>query len=302
MIFTSFKRVIKNAFINFWRNGLVSLATMLVMMLAIFMAGSLFLFQVLLKSTLTEVEKKVNISVYFKTDAAESDTARLRDLIENLPQVRVVEYMSREEALRIFKERHRDNSLIASALDELDSNPLGANLRVQATNPSEYEGISRFLEEGDFPFIDKVNYRQNKRVFDRLANVLSMTRRVGFGISLALGFIAFLVAFNTVRLAIYNARDEISIMRLVGASSWYVRGPFLVEGIIHGVFASIAITILFWPVTLWIGPRAREFFGGIDLFDYYVSNIFQFFSLLLLVGIALGVLSSFIATRRYLKI
>lgn len=302
MIFTSFKRVIKNAFINFWRNGLVSLATMLVMMLAIFMAGSLFLFQVLLKSTLTEVEKKVNISVYFKTDAAESDTARLRDLVENLPQVRVVEYMSREEALRIFKERHRDNSLIASALDELDSNPLGANLRVQATNPSEYEGISRFLEEGDFPFIDKVNYRQNKRVFDRLANVLSMTRRVGFGISLTLGFIAFLVAFNTVRLAIYNARDEISIMRLVGASSWYVRGPFLVEGIIHGVFASIAITILFWPITLWIGPRAREFFGGIDLFDYYVSNIFQFFSLLLLVGIVLGVLSSFIATRRYLKI
>lgn len=302
MIFTSFKRVIKNAFINFWRNGLVSLATMLVMMLAIFMAGSLFLFQVLLKSTLTEVEKKVNISVYFKTDAAESDTARLRDLVENLPQVRVVEYMSREEALRIFKERHRDNSLIASALDELDSNPLGANLRVQATNPSEYEGISRFLEEGDFPFIDKVNYRQNKRVFDRLANVLSMTRRVGFGISLTLGFIAFLVAFNTVRLAIYNARDEISIMRLVGASSWYVRGPFLVEGIIHGVFASIAIAILFWPITLWIGPRAREFFGGIDLFDYYVSNIFQFFSLLLLVGIVLGVLSSFIATRRYLKI
>ena len=286
----------------------MSVATILVMVLTIFVVGSLIMFLVLLESTLQQVESKVDISVYFKTDAEQGDIKRLQNLLTSLPEVNTVKYISREEALAIFKERHKDNSLISSALDELADNPLGASLRVQAKNPSQYESISKFLEDGGFSFIDKVNYRQNKRVFDRLSRVLSTSRNVGIGISLVLGFIAFLVAFNTIRLAIYTSRDEIGIMRLVGASTWYVRGPFLVEGVIHGFFSAVIAMIFFWPLTLWLGPKARMFFSGgghdsgVDLFVYYSQNFFQFFGVLLLVGVALGVFSSFVATRRYLKI
>ncbi|MEK7576783.1 MAG: permease-like cell division protein FtsX [Patescibacteria group bacterium] len=302
MFITSFKRVIRNAFISFWRNGWVSLATILVMVLAIFMVGSLILFLVLLESTLQEVEKKVDVTVYFKVDAAEVDTTHIQDLLTRMPEVKSVEYITREESLRRFKERHKDNSLISSALDELGQNPLGASLRVQATSPESYGSIANFLESGNFDSIDKVNYKQNQRVFERLANVLNMSRRIGIGISLVLGFIAFLVAFNTISLAIYTARDEIGVMRLVGASSWYVRGPFLVEGVIHGFFSSIIAMLIFWPITLWAGPKARDFFAGVDLYSYYTQNFIQFFLVLFLVGIVLGVFSSFIATRRYLKI
>ncbi len=302
MITTSFRRIVISAFTNFWRNGWVSLATILVMVLAIFMAGSLVLFQVLLNSTLDEVRKKVDITVYFKLDAPTEEIGRIERLVKGLPEVESTTLMSREDALAEFKQRHADNSLISSALDELGTNPLGANLRIQSKDPTNYEAISLFLEKGDFDTIDKVNYRQNERVFTRLATVISVTRRVGFGVSLALGAIAFLVAFNTIRLAIYTSRDEIGIMRLVGASTWYVRGPFLVEGAIHGFFASVISTILFWPLTLWIGPKAKAFFGGVDLFEYYAGNLFQFFFLLLLAGIVLGIFSSFVATRRYLKI
>ncbi|MEK7649678.1 MAG: permease-like cell division protein FtsX [Patescibacteria group bacterium] len=302
MVGTSFKRVIRNAFINFWRNGWVSVATILVMVLAILMAGSLIMFQVLLNATLAEVEQKVDVSTYFKQDAPEDEIFRIRGLLQALPEVREITYISQDEALAIFKERHKDNALISSALDELGENPLGAVLRIRASEQQNYESIVRFLENGGFDSLDKVDYRQNEALFRRLEAVLSLSRRVGFGVTAVLGFVAFLVAFNTIRLAIYTSREEISIMRLVGASTWYVRGPFLVEGAVHGFFASIISMLIFWPVTLWMGPRAREFFGGLDLFSFYTQNLFLFFFALFLVGITIGVFSSFVATRRYLKI
>lgn len=302
MILTNIQRVIKSAFINFWRNGWVSVATILVMVLALFMVGSLFLFQVLLESTLAEIEKKVDVSVYFKVDAPENEISSIEERVKRLDEVASAEYISRDEALRIFKERHASNALILSALDELGENPLGASLKIRAKNPSQYESISRFLEEGNFGIIDKINYRQNELVFNRLAAVLSVTRKAGAGVSLALSFIAFLVAFNTIRLAIFTSRDEIGVMRLVGASNWYVRGPFLVEGAIHGFFATIIAVLIFWPLTLWLGPKAQTFLGGINIFEYYLTNLPQFFLILFLVGVLLGVFSSFVATRRYLKI
>ena len=302
MIGTSFKRVIRNAFINFWRNGWVSIATILVMVLAILMAGSLIMFQVLLNATLAEVEQKVDVSAYFKQDAEENEIFRIRGLLQGLSEVREIAYVSQDEALAIFKERHKDNALISSALDELGENPLGAVLRIRANEQQNYESIVRFLENGGFDALDKVDYRQNEAIFKRLEAVLALTRRVGFGVSAVLGFVAFLVAFNTIRLAIYTSREEISIMRLVGASTWYVRGPFLVEGAAHGFFASIISMLIFWPATLWLGPRARDFFGGVDLFSFYTQNLFLFFFALFMVGITIGVFSSFIATRRYLKI
>ncbi|MEK7630485.1 MAG: permease-like cell division protein FtsX [Patescibacteria group bacterium] len=303
MVGTSFKRVIRNAFTNFWRNGWVSVATILVMVLAILMVGSLIMFQVLLNATLAEVEKKVDVSAYFKQDAEENEIFRIRGLLQGLSEVREITYVSQDEALAIFKERHKDNALISSALDELGENPLGAVLRIRAAEQQNYESIVRFLENGGFDAsLDKVDYRQNEAIFRRLEAVLALTRRVGFGVSAVLGFVAFLVAFNTIRLAIYTSREEISIMRLVGASTWYVRGPFLVEGAAHGFFASIISMLIFWPATLWMGPRAREFFGGVDLFSFYTQNLFLFFFALFMVGITIGVFSSFVATRRYLKI
>ena len=302
MFATSLRRVIVNAFINFWRNGWVSVATILVMVLAIFTAGSLILFQVLLNSTLDEVSKKIDITVYFKLDAPEDEILRIEKMVSGLAEVESVQFVSSQQALEEFKRRHDDNALISSALDELGSNPLGANLRIQSKDPTNYSTISLFFDKQDFGVVDKINYQQNERIFTRLASVISVTRKVGLSVSLVLGAIAFLVAFNTIRLAIYTSRDEIGIMRLVGASTWYVRGPFLIEGVIHGFFASVVAMLTFWPLTLWLGPKARDFFGGVDLFEYYATNLFQFFFVLLLVGVVLGVLSSFIATRRYLKI
>ncbi len=301
MLWVKAKRVMKAGFINFWRNGWVTLATILIMVITLFVIGSLIFGKALLNSTLAQLEEKVDITVYFKAETKEDEILALKDKLTKLNEVKDISYISADDALAAFKDRHANNALITQSLDELGENPLGANLNIKAKNPTQYESISRFLEASAISSVDKINYRQNKVVIDRLANILSASRTAGVGIALVLSFIAVLVAFNTVRLAIFTAKDEITIMRLVGASSRFVRGPFIVEGLMHGFVAAVITMIIFYPSTLWVGPLAERFFGGINIFNYYLSNFFQLFAILLVFGAGLGSLSSFVAVRRYLK-
>ncbi|MEK7133370.1 MAG: permease-like cell division protein FtsX [Patescibacteria group bacterium] len=303
MFFITLKRITKNGVISFWRNRWVSLATILVMVLALFMVGALLFLNVLLSSALSRLENKVDISVYFRTDAPESEIKNLSSSLSSLPQVKETEYISREQALDDFKKRHQNNSLITRSLDELEGNPLGASLNVKAKELGQYEAIARFLEAGVYSsIIDKVNYSQNQLVIGRLSGILGASRRVGMGASLVLAVIAVSVAFNTIRLAIYTNREEISVMRLVGAKNSFIRGPYIIEGIIHGILAAFAAMVIFYPLTLWLGPRAESFFGGPDLFAYYLANFFEIFAVLLFVGVFLGIISSWIAVKKYLKI
>ena len=298
-----FRRIIKSGIINFWRNGWVSLATILVMVLTLFVTGALVFSNVLLESALTRIEEKVDVSVYFKLEAPEEKITILKNQLEKLTEVSAVVYVTRQVALENFKARHANNALITQSLEELGENPLGASLNIRAQNPEQYESIAKFLASPSFSgIIDKVNYFQNKVVIDRLSGILRASQRVGFGTTLVLAIIAVLVAFNTIRLAIYTSKDEIHIMRLVGATNNYIRGPFMIEGILYGVISAAVAMTSFYPLTLWLGPKAEHFFGGPNLFEYYIANFFQLFALLLLVGILLGSLSSFIAIRRYLRV
>ncbi|HEY4527963.1 MAG TPA: permease-like cell division protein FtsX [Candidatus Paceibacterota bacterium] len=302
MLKSEINRAIKQGVVNFWRNGWVSLATVLVMVLALFVLGALFFSNVLLTSALSRLEEKVDISVYFKTSAPEEDILALKSALGKLQEVKAVEYVSSDQALAAFQERHAENALITQALEELGENPLGASLNVKAKDPRQYEAISRFLEAESFEnIVDKINYRQNQVVIEKLTGILKASRALGLGITLALSAIAILVAFNTIRLAIYTSKDEISIMRLVGASTARVRSPFLVEGVIHGAIASVLTMLAFWPLAAWLGPKADRFFGGPNLLNYYLSNFLAIFLMLLTAGVVLGVISSLIATRRYLK-
>jgi len=302
MLLTKIKRVVKVGFVNFWRNGWLTLATIMIMVITLFVIGSLIFGRVILNSTLAQLQDKVDITVYFKTDAQESEILAIKNKLTKLTEVQDVIYVSSDKALSDFKSRHLNNALIVQSLDELVENPLGANLNIKAKDPSQYESISRFLEASAISSIDKINYRQNQGVIDRLSNILKASRTVGFGITFVLSFIAILVAFNTIRLAIFTSKDEITVMRLVGASSRYISGPFIIEGVMHGVFAAFITMLIFYPILLWLGPLGEQFFGGPNIFAYYISNFFQLFGILVLAGAFLGSLSSLIATRRYLKV
>lgn len=302
MFIVTIKRIIKTGLINFYRNGWVSTASVLVMVLALFIIQSAVLANVLLTSTLAAVEEKVDVSVYFKLDTPENEIFSIRASLEELPEVANIDYISREDSLEQFKERHGENALISSSLDELGENPFGATLNVRAKTPSQYESVALFLENGSFGSIDKINYRKNQIVIDRLASIISLSRKAGIAVGSVLVIIAMLIVFNTIRLAIFTSRDEIGVMKLVGATKPYIRSPFIIVGSSYGITAAIITMVITWPLTVWLGPFSERLFGGINVSEYFNQNFFAIFGMLIVIGILLGGISSLIATRRYLKL
>jgi cell division transport system permease protein len=276
------------------------------MTITLFVIGAIFMTGGALDSVLVQLQEKVDINVYFLTDAPEEDVLSLRDAVKEIPEVASVEYVSREEALERFRERHKDDQLTLQALDELEDNPLGASLAIRAKETSQYEGIANFLEsetavsKGDQSIIEKVNYFQNKAAIDKLADIIHASERMGLIASIFLIIASILIVFNTVRLAIYTARDEISVMQLVGASDWYVQGPFVVEGALYGFAAGILSVAALYPLAAWLGPASEEFLGNFNTLSYYASHFGFLFLTLVGIGIALGAISSFLAVRRYL--
>lgn len=309
MWWTNVKRIIKYGSIGFIRNSFVSLSTILVMTITLFVIGSLIFIGATLNTTLNQVRDKVDINVYFVTSASEGSVLSLKKSIEALPEVKSVEYISREQALENFRTRHENDQLTLQALDELNENPLGASLSIRAKETSQYEGIANFLESdaaissgGNEPIVEKVNFFQNKVAIDRLTRIIDSSEQFGIAIILFLLIASIMITFNTIRLAIYTARDEISVMKLVGAENSYVRGPFVFEGVLYGVVAGVVTLLLFYPLTLWLGPITEGFFNEINIFQYYLDNFGQIFLIIMGTGILLGAVSSYLAVRRYLKV
>jgi len=262
-----------------------------------------------LGATLEQIKDKVDINVYFVRSATEEDILVLKDDLEKLPEVASpIVYVSREQALINFQDRHQNDQFTLQALEELGENPLGATLNIKAKDPSQYESIAKFLQSdsalsaGGTTIIDKVNYYQNKETIDRLTRIISSANKLGSILTIFLVIISVLITFNTIRLVIFMSRDEIGVMRLVGASGSYVRGPFFVAGALYGFISAILTLVLFYPVTLWLGSTTERFFVGLNVFDYYTSNFGQIFLIIVASGIFIGSISSFLAVRRYLKV
>lgn len=306
MLRTNIKRVFKSGFLNFWRNGSVSFTAVLIMTMALLVVGSLILTQALLNSTLTQIKNKVDINVYLVTSAEESEILDLKKQIETQPEVLSVIYSSRTDELAKFKQRHENDELTLQALDEIGDNPLGASLEIKAKDPSQYEGIATFLDnqksENSESIIDKVNYSRNKSAITALTKIMNASDKLGFAVALFFAVIAFLISFNTIRLTIYMAREEISVKRLVGASTRYIKGPFVVSGLMYGTVATLLALLLLIPITFWAGPYTLDLGTGINIFSYYLGSIFSVGGTMLLSGLFIGALSSYLAVQKYLKV
>lgn len=308
MNFIQFKRTFRAGSLNFIRNGMVSFASVLVMTITLSVITGILLFEHVLQTTLHTVESRVDVSVYFVPGSDEDTMLSLQEKVQALPEVADAAYVSERDALEDFRTRHADDQTTLQALDELDTNPIGAMLNIKAKEISQYESIAKFFDNttalgaGTQSIIDHVDYNKNKDEIGAIQGILHKGRLLGILITAVLVVLSIIVTFNTVRLAIYFAREEIGVMRLVGASRNHVQGPFIVEGALYGGVATIVTLLIFIPITGWFGARMTDFFGGINLFTYYMSHVIQFVLILLFFGVILGALASVIAVRRYLKI
>jgi cell division transport system permease protein len=301
-MFTIISRIFHFGAKNFWRNGWLSTATVAIMTLALMMFVGLIMFGVVTHAAANSIQDKIDISVYFNTNTSEDQILSIQQSLEGLSQVASVDYTSQDQALATFQKNHSSDQTISQAISALDTNPLEASLNVKAKDPSEYGAINSYLTSANLaPYIDTISYAQNQDVITRLATIVRDVNVGGWVVIVFLALVAGLVVFNTIRLAIYSNRDEIGIMRVVGASNSLVRGPYIVEGVFWGGIAAVVSLILVAPVFWFVSPYLGEFIPGLNIFQYFYTHIIQLFLYQLLFGVLIGMFSSFWAVQRYLK-
>lgn len=302
-MFTSLKRVICSGFGNFRKQGGLTTATLFIMAITILLISSLFLFQGLTKFLIYNIQERVDILVYFEENTSESDILEAGEKISQLPEVKEIEYISKDDALRAFNERHEDDPILIESLEVIGLNPFLASLEIRAFESSQYAGIANFLEEAPFKdLIVKIDYLQKKPVIEKLASLSSAINKGGIAFSLIFVIIAILIAFNTIRMAIYHSREEIKVMKLVGAANWFIRTPFLVQGIVVGILAVLISLLILAPGLFFLSPELETLIPGFNIFDYFINNFWILLSIQLATGIGLGAISSAIAIRKYLKV
>ena len=274
-----------------------------VMVLVLLLFAGLIALNFMSSTVVTGLRDKVDISAYFKIEAPEENILAVKGDLESQPFVKSVEYISRAKALEDFRAKHVGDPLIQESLAELDDNPLQASLNIKVVAVGQFPQLIAFLEANTFrSLIDKIDFYENEQVIEKIESISRGLSAWGLIVTLVLTVIAVLVTFNTIRLTIYNQKQEIEIMRLVGGSNWHIRAPFLVEGGLYGLVAAVIAVVVFYPSVYALTPKVARFMPDVDLFGYFIANIGQFLLLVFGAGILLGVISSAVAIRRFLRV
>lgn len=303
-MFTSFRRITSFAVSDLARNKGISLAAIFVLSVAIMLVSGILFFQGTAGYLALQIQNKIDITAYFKEDTSEQDILNVKEEILKMSSgIKGVEYVSKEQALQIFNEKHKDNGVLARALEEVGENPFLPSLNITTTGePSQYEQVATVLETANFAkFIDKVDFSQKKDTIEKVYSIMSNITGFGLLSGAVLIVVAILVVFNTIKLAIDNSKEEIATMRIVGATDWFVRGPFIVQGIIYGLVSAAICLALSFTFAYFISSKIAVMLPGFDTFSYFLTNLWIFALIQLGFGIGVGFLSSFIVIKRHLE-
>lgn len=301
----SILRLFKFAFQSILRNFWLSFVTTSVLVLTLLTVNMLIVMNVLAEATIESIQDKVQVEVYFNPGTSEDIQKSVHGYLSALPQVKDVAVIPAEQSLEAFKTLHADDPEVLAALEEVGGNPIGDSLLISANNPADFEFILAALDSSPeyTPYIKEKNYADHKAVIERLAGFSDKVKLVGLGLALFFVLISTLIVFNTIRVAIYVHRDEIAVMKLVGAQDWFVRGPFLLEAIFYSAVATAAMAGVTVLALRFLEPQIRSFFSGVDvgLASFYWDNALVIFGAQFLALAALSMITTLFAMRKYLK-
>lgn len=305
----SFFRIVKAGFVNYWRNIWLSAAATMVMTITLVIFCILALLFGVTKYSVAAIQDRVDVSVYFKAGTAESKIQQLRQDLKNNRMVRDVVYVSADEALRNFRANNADDPLILDSLNELADNPLPATLQVKAYNLEDYPALAEEINQSAYKDeFSKINFDDNRLLIERLSRALRFIVIGGLALVAIFSVIAILVIFNTITLTIYNRREEVEIMRLVGATNGYIRGPFLVEALLYSVVATLITGGLLLGLLVKLKTQLLLYVGDVTLiagpaqFSSWYMQWYSILGMLLVLALLLSVISSVLAIRRYLRV
>ncbi len=301
------RRIVRNGCINFVRNSWLSIAAMAVMLITL----TIVLFSVIanatFNNTVEQITNKINVSMYLKDSVNEDKTNQLIDDIKKQDNVESVNYVSKQQALENYKKANANNLELLLAISETD-NPLPATIQITPKNVNNLDSIKAYLDKQEIKDLqsDPTSYSgDRKSAVDNITHAATFLRRAGVVGVLVFAVISMLIIFNTIQMAIFNRRDELTIMRLLGASTSYIRGPFVVESMLYGIISAIiSVALLNGLFVISSSTLQASSLGLLDINyanKYFGDNFWLFLTLQLMLGIFIGAVSSVIATRRYLK-
>lgn len=297
------KRIIKLGWQNFCREKETIFPTIFVLFIPVFLTG----FSLLLKDTgnylIDVVKTKADVSVYFKENIKEEEILKIKEELLKNPLVKSVEYISTEEALEEFKERYKENPVYMESLEMVGKNPFLASLNISVHDASGYGVINHFFEREEIQkLVDHTSYPKSKIILEQIFSFISFSKKIGIALWAIFLIVAILINFNTIKLAILNSKLEIENQRMVGASNWFIRGPFLVQSLISGFLVGI-LSFLILGLICWVfAPKLEAFLAGLNLFRLLKENFLKLLVIHFSMAIGLAVISTYWATRRYLTI
>ena len=296
-------RTFKEGGTNFYRNGWLSFATVSVLSISLYIISVTLILGITANMILKGVQDKISVSVYFNQNVSTEKIQNIKKELSAYQEIKSVSYVSKEEALNDFKNMDGNDSTINKALEEIGDNPLLESLVIKAKNPEQYELIVKSLNNAPFfQDINRISFEENKLIIERMTTIIKLVEQVGLTLGIVFVFIGILITFNAIRLTMYAHKQEFEVMRLVGASNLYIRMPFVFEGILYGLTSAILVMFLLFLTARTITPLIAQSLEGGNLVSFYLHNFFLIFGGLLASGIGLGVISGFVAIRRYLKI
>lgn len=304
MFILSFLRVIKFSLQDVARNIWLSIITVIIITLALFSVNLLLTVKILTSSSVNAVKEKVDVSLYLKSEAPEEQILALKSQISNLSSVKQVDYVSKQAAIESFREKHKNNQEILQALLELGKNPLSPSLIIKPKDINNYDELIISLNKIDNDIIESRNFDDHKAILTKINNIAQKASQAGLFISSLFVLITILVVYNAVRVAIFTHKREIGIMKLVGASTWFIRAPYLISGIIYALLGVIMIIIIIYPFLNLIQPYLATFFSGfeVNLLSYYSSNFLLIFGLQFLTASLINIFASLVAVGKYSKV
>jgi len=278
--------------------------TILILVLMLLSVNTFVIVNVITSQAVQTVKDQIDVSVYFAPDAPDAKIEEVKTFIDSFPEVTEIVYQERAQVLAQFKEQHKDNAEIMASIDELGNNPLGPTMIIKTREPQDYEKVIMALTIPEYEnIIEAKTFGDTQKAIDRIHVITTQVERFTMVISVLFAIIAFLIIFNTIRVAIYTQRIEISIKKLVGATNWFVRGPYLVESFIFSIF-SLVFGLILTRLSLYIvDPYITIIFQKPNILtDYYTTNLLYLILVQFFVVLFLTLISSLFAMRRHLKV
>ncbi len=304
MTTTVVKRLVKSGITNFFRNIWLSIAATSVMTITLFIIATILVLYTLTAISLVNVKDKVGITAYFNNTTSETEILNIKDELSTIPGIRQIDYIPKNLAKDKFIAAHQDDPLLIETLNEFSEtdNPLPASFAIKGNDLPDYANIANELHQDRYaPYFNKI--RDNSKVIEKLTKITNAITKGGIALTIIFIIVTIMVMFNTIRLTIYNRREEVEIMRLVGATNWYIRGPFIIEGIMYGLLATIISSGIMILLLFTFSGRVEQFLSYPNTRGNLLSTLYwQILLVNFIVGVGLGVVASSIAIRRYLRV